>query len=187
MLTTKNYIRNDPCRELHPETTPNRQFFFCVRTGSRRAPIIGSPGVRHSKFRKKGRMYMKAKKARTIKKTLQITVLCLFCGGISAPKGKPVLSDDWHRCCRSPCFPGNPYHPSACFRTPEIADSDWKGNGYRKRELRSGNHPDPADQLPDYRHTSVCFSGSHLGICRTPASFPPAGWRCDPLIYQKHR
>ena len=44
MLNTKNHIRNDPCRELHPETTPYRQFFFCVRTGSRRAPIIGSPG-----------------------------------------------------------------------------------------------------------------------------------------------
>ena len=44
-------------------------------------------GVRHSTFRKKGRIYMKAKKARTIKKTLQITVLCLFAAAFLLPKG----------------------------------------------------------------------------------------------------
>ncbi len=43
--------------------------------------------VRHSKFRKKGRIYMKAKKTRTIKMTLQITVLCLFAAAFLLPKG----------------------------------------------------------------------------------------------------
>ena len=87
MLTHKNFIRNDPCRELHPETTPYRQFFFLCPHRIQESADHRLSWVRHSSFKKKGRIYMKAKKARTIKKTLQITVLCLFAAAFLLPKG----------------------------------------------------------------------------------------------------
>ena len=187
MLTTKNFIRNDPCRELHPETTPYRQFFFCVRTGSRRALIIGSPGLRHSKFWKKGRNVHENKENQNDQKDVTDHCTVPVCGGISAPKGEPVLSDDWYRCCGSPLFP---LHSLSSLRLlPGSGNCGFRLEGQRIQETGTQMLETILIRqisYQNYRHTSVCFSGSHLGICRTSASFPPAGWRCDPLIYQEH-
>ena len=130
---------------------------------------------------------MKAKKTRTIKKILQITVLCLFAAAFLLPKGSQSYL-------MTGIAAAGVIVSLALLIIPPLA------SGLRKLQIPAGramdtgngnsdlgNHPDPADQLSDHRHTSVCFSGSHLGICRTPASFPPAGRRCDPLIYQEHR
>ena len=142
--------------------------------------------MRHSKFRKKGRIYMKAKKTRTIKMTLQITVLCLFAAAFLLPMGgKSYLMTG--------IAAAGVIVSLAILIIPPLA------SGLRKLRFPAGRATDTGNGNSDLEtilirqisyqitHTSGCFSGSHLGICRTPASFPPAGWRCDPLIYQKHR
>ena len=85
---------------------------------------------------------MKAKKTRTIKMTLQITVLCLFSAAFLLPKGGQSYLMTGIAAAGVIVSLAILIIP-ACFRTPEIADSGWEGNGYRKRELGSGNHPDP--------------------------------------------
>ena len=75
---------------------------------------------------------MKAKKARTIKKTLQITVLCLFAAAFLLPKGSQSYLMTGIAAAGVLVSLAILIIPPLCFRTPEIADSDWKGNGIQE-------------------------------------------------------